>query len=80
MSQATKKTAIDYNTWSKEDLIVKIKKLECHVQQLRNVISKADSSTRKRPKLDDDDDDVSEESSSRPSKKEKTFRKFDFSS
>lgn len=30
----------DYENWAKEDLIKKIRKLECHVSQLRNVIAK----------------------------------------
>jgi len=62
---------VDYDSWSKEQLIEKIRKLECHVKQLRNVIAKrsteeerSDSSSanfRKRAKLELEDNNVSSE-------------------
>ncbi len=87
MSEDNKSTTIvvqvDYNNWSKEELIDKIRKLECHVKQLRNVIFKSnksinnlddeDNNPRKRLKLEDDS------SQSHKKKDKKDARKFDFS-
>ena len=40
----TRKENIDLESLSKDDLIARVKSLEIHVQQLRNVIAKKDQS------------------------------------
>ncbi|CAL8072428.1 unnamed protein product [Orchesella dallaii] len=76
---------LDYENWSKEDLITKIRKLECHVEQLRNVIAKRSKQQcllelEGKRKRDEDDEESNENLSAESAERRvKKSRPFDFS-
>ncbi|ODM94879.1 tRNA pseudouridine(38/39) synthase [Orchesella cincta] len=76
---------LDYENWSKEDLIKKIRKLECHVEQLRNVITKRSNSKKcvleveGKRKRDDDGEESNENLAESSERRVKKPRPFDFS-
>lgn len=80
---------VDYENWSKEELIEKIRKLECHVFQLRNVIAKRPDSKvcfleleGKRKRANSDEDGTTQDGVTLPNsigRKAKKPRPFDFS-
>ena len=45
LKHVSRKENIDLESLSREELIAKVKSLEIHVQQLRNIIAKKDNSS-----------------------------------